>query len=84
MQAMPSKNLAISAVPLHMPYVQRRPELARWKSKGKRIRGAKERLRRLVDQHGRLVLPPGGLQSMASYHLALVRGGAWRRGDERW
>src|ERR1051325_2865946 len=28
MQAMPSKNLAVSTVPLHMPYVQRRPELA--------------------------------------------------------
>jgi excinuclease ABC subunit B len=26
MQAMPSKNLAVSAVPLHMPFVQRRPE----------------------------------------------------------
>src|SRR5215475_1744168 len=29
MQAMPSKNLAVSTVPLHMPYIQRRPELAR-------------------------------------------------------
>src|SRR5436190_15008411 len=28
MQSMPSKNLAVSAVPLHMPYIQRRPELA--------------------------------------------------------
>src|SRR5258708_37847792 len=26
-QAMPSKNLAVSAVPLDMPYIQRRPEL---------------------------------------------------------
>src|SRR6516225_617238 len=26
MQAMPRKNLAVSTVPLHMPYVQRRPE----------------------------------------------------------
>jgi len=29
MQVMPSKNLAISAVPLAMPYVQRRPVLDR-------------------------------------------------------
>src|SRR5260370_13728915 len=27
MQAMPSKNLAVSTVPLHMPYIQRRPVL---------------------------------------------------------
>src|SRR6267154_521238 len=27
MQAMPSKNLAVSTVPLHMPYIQRRPTL---------------------------------------------------------
>ena len=27
MQAMPSKNLAVSAVPLDMPYIQRRPKL---------------------------------------------------------
>ena len=26
MQAMPSKNLAVSTVPLHMPYIQRRPK----------------------------------------------------------
>ena len=31
---------------------------------------------RLVDAEGRLVLPPGGLQSMSEYHLCLVRGGA--------
>jgi excinuclease ABC subunit B len=28
MQVMPSKNLAVSTVPLEMPYIQRRPELA--------------------------------------------------------
>ena len=33
---------------------------------------------RLVDAEGRLVLPPGGLQSMSEYHLCLVRGGAGR------
>jgi len=27
MQAMPSKNLALPATPLSMPYIQRRPEL---------------------------------------------------------
>jgi len=27
MQAMPSKNLAVPATPLLMPYIQRRPEL---------------------------------------------------------
>ena len=41
-------------------------------------------LRGLIDDKGRLVLPPGGLQDMANYHFALVRGGAWRDGDELW
>ena len=41
-------------------------------------------LRRLVDKAGRLVLPPGGLQDMSSYHFVLVKGGAWRRGDDLW
>ena len=40
--------------------------------------------RQLIDDKGRLVLPPGGLQDMANYHFALVRGGAWRDGDELW
>ena len=35
-----------------------------------------ERLRRLIDGQGRLILPPGGLQSMADYHFAVVKGGA--------
>ena len=38
----------------------------------------------LIDAKGRLVLPPGGLQDMANYNFVLVRGGAWRDGDELW
>ena len=38
----------------------------------------------LIDGNGRLVLPPGGLQDMAHYNFVLVRGGAWRDGDELW
>ena len=44
----------------------------------------KERLKKLVDTEGRLTLPPGGLQNMAGYHFALVRGGAWKDGEELW
>ena len=38
----------------------------------------------LVDPQGRLLLPPGGLQDMAKYNFAIVKGGAWRDGDELW
>ena len=44
----------------------------------------KERVKRLVDVRGRLVLPPGGLQNMAEYQFTLVKGGAWKAGDELW
>ena len=39
---------------------------------------------RLVDKSGRLVLPPGGLQSISHHHFAIVRGGAWKAGDAHW
>ena len=44
----------------------------------------KRELERLVDDKGRLILPPGGLEHMEDYHFVLVRGGAWRTGDELW
>ena len=33
----------------------------------------------LVDEAGRLSLPPGGLQQLASYQSTLLMGGAWKR-----
>ena len=65
--------------------LRKKPELLRTRDdSGAPIHGAKQRLRRLVDGEGRLVLPPGGLQDMAHYNFVLVRGGAWKEGDERW
>jgi len=49
-----------------------------------RLASNKKERHRLVDDKGRLNLPPGGLQNMAYYHFVLVRGGAWRDGDEVW
>ena len=65
---------------------RQQPDLFRLKDPvtKKWIYGAQQRLRRLVDKEGRLVLPPGGLQDMAHYHFVLVRGGAWKLGDELW
>jgi len=48
------------------------------------LRKHKKERDRLIDDTGRLNLPPGGLQNMAHYHFVLVRGGAWRDGDELW
>ena len=58
--------------------MRQRPELTAQKGPLKKER------ERLIDERGRLNLPPGGLQSMAYYHFVLVRGGAWKDGDELW
>lgn len=58
--------------------LRKRPDLQR---NGPR---AKEKVRKLIDGHGRLILPPGGLQNMAEYHFVLVRGGAWKQGEDMW
>lgn len=36
-----------------------------------------------IDARGRLVLPPGGLQDMSQYNFVIVRGGAWKEGDDK-
>ena len=57
-----------------MSLLQQKPELD----------ADKQARNRLIDKSGRLMLPPGGLQNMADYHFVLVRGGAWKDGDELW
>ena len=57
-----------------MSLLQQKPELD----------ADKQARNRLIDKSGRLILPPGGLQNMADYHFVLVRGGAWKDGDELW
>ena len=59
MQAMPSKNLAVSTVPLLMPYIQRRPEtvggkpfklVSDYQPAGDQPEAIRQLIRRMIDR----------------------------------